>query len=383
VALTQGQKQFRDLLAARTGLDRSVIGAWMLAEESGGAAQARERQGNQNWLNIGYFDSGPGAITKSKVFSDPRSAAEATAQFLKGEKFGASPGIRKILSARGQSPQAQVQAIASSGWATNPQYGRNISNLLGQGGSGGGGTTAPIASAASAPTTTRLPGATFKTTVPTVDQSAFEGARRNAIIGQLIARRNPNSILLRSGLLSTVEPSLGEFMGQQTTTSRVPGKTVTTPGGMSTPSPSVGPSMPGRRGKVILAPNADRAGVKIKPKVTSFVAAVAGSAGHPITIGTGTNHNQFVLGTHNQSDHWTGDAADLPQPVDSHQGDMVAAHALQQAGVPWSQAVQMARKGGVFNVTPKSGPWKGHRVQVLWKTMVGGNHHNHVHVGIR
>jgi murein DD-endopeptidase MepM/ murein hydrolase activator NlpD len=79
-------------------------------------------------------------------------------------------------------------------------------------------------------TTTNLPGATFKTTVPTVDQSAFEGARRNAIIGQLIARRNPNSILLRSGLLSTVEPSLTEFMGQQTTTSRVPGKTVTVPG---------------------------------------------------------------------------------------------------------------------------------------------------------
>jgi hypothetical protein len=238
VALTQGQKQFRDLLAARTGLDRSVIGAWMLAEESGGAAQARERQGNQNWLNIGYFDSGPGAITKSKVFSDPRSAAEATAQFLKGEKFGASPGIRKILSARGQSPQAQVQAIASSGWATNPQYGRNISNLLGQGGSGGG-----------------LPGATFKTTVPTVDQSAFEGARRNAIIGQLIARRNPNSILLRSGLLSTVEPSLSEFMGQQTTTSRVPGKTVTTPGG-ATPSWRWGLARP--RGKVHIAPNADR-----------------------------------------------------------------------------------------------------------------------------
>jgi hypothetical protein len=62
---------------------------------------------------------------------------------------------------------------------------------------------------------------------------------------------------------------------------------------------------------------------------------------------------------------------------------MVAAHALQVAGVPWSQAVRMAQKGGVFNVTPKSGPYKGHRVQVLWKTMVGGNHHNHVHVGIR
>jgi hypothetical protein len=35
--------------------------------------------------------------------------------------------------------------------------------------------------------------------------------------------------------------------------------------------------------------------------------------------------------------------------------------------------------GGVF----PSGSWNGHRVQILWKTMTGGNHFNHVHIGVK
>ena len=40
--LTSGQQQFASRLAAQTGLDPSVISAWLLAEESGGAAQSRQ-----------------------------------------------------------------------------------------------------------------------------------------------------------------------------------------------------------------------------------------------------------------------------------------------------------------------------------------------------
>jgi hypothetical protein len=133
----------------------------------------------------------------------------------------------------------------------------------------------------------------------------------------------------------------------------------------------------------VFAPTADRAGVHTQPIVKNFLGLIAGLSGRTVTVGTGTNHNQFVAGSHNESEHWIGHAADLPQPIDSPQGDLVAAHALQAAGVPWARALSMAQKGGVFNVTPTKGPFKGHRVQVLWKTMVGGNHHNHVHVGIK
>jgi hypothetical protein len=219
----------------------------------------------------------------------------------KAKKYGLDPNVfeRQIRQESGFNPSAvspagaigiaQIMPATARGWGVNPrdpnaaldaaaknmaryvhQYGSYRNALIaynaGPGAVGrgslpaetqnyiktilGGSNPSPAsARAASAQggrstgsTTTNLPGATFKTTVPTVDQSAFEGARRNAIIGQLIARRNPNSILLRSGLLSTVEPSLSEFMGQQTTTSRVPGKTVTVPGGPSAPSGSASAS---------------------------------------------------------------------------------------------------------------------------------------------
>ena len=117
--LTSGQEKFAGRLAELTGLDPRVISAWELAEESGGAAQAREGAGNFNWLNIGYFDSGAGKIASDKAFSDPITAAEQTADFLKGKWGGASPGIRAILSTVGRDPQEQMIAIANSGWASS------------------------------------------------------------------------------------------------------------------------------------------------------------------------------------------------------------------------------------------------------------------------
>jgi hypothetical protein len=116
--------------------------------------------------------------------------------------------------------------------------------------------------------------------------------------------------------------------------------------------------------------------------VTNFVSAIAGVYGHAITIGTGTNHNRLTVDG-NVSDHWDGHAADLLVPVDSKQGDRIAADALELAGVKRREAEAMARKGGLYTLTPKAGPFAGRRIQVIWKTYQGGNHHNHVHVGIR
>ena len=117
--LTSGQEKFAGRLAELTGLDPRVVSAWELAEESGGAAQAREAAGNFNWLNIGYFDSGAGKIAFDKAFGDPVTAAEQTADFLKGKWGGASPGIRAILNTVGRDPQEQMSAIANSGWASS------------------------------------------------------------------------------------------------------------------------------------------------------------------------------------------------------------------------------------------------------------------------
>ncbi len=121
--LTTGQQQFASTLSAQTGLSPSVVSAWLLAEESGSAAQSRQAEGNNDWLNIGYTDSGTYGATDS-VWSDPATAATATAQWLQGQDsipgYGtASSGVQSILASVGQTPQAQVQAIQDSGWSSS------------------------------------------------------------------------------------------------------------------------------------------------------------------------------------------------------------------------------------------------------------------------
>jgi hypothetical protein len=121
--LTSNQQQFASRLASQTGLDPGVISAWLLAEESGGAAQSRQAQGNNDWLNIGYTDSGTFGSSDS-IWSDPITAADATAGWLRGQNtipgYGtASSGIQGILSTAGQPPASQIAALQHSGWASS------------------------------------------------------------------------------------------------------------------------------------------------------------------------------------------------------------------------------------------------------------------------
>jgi hypothetical protein len=121
--LTSDQQQFASELAAQTGLDPSVVSAWLLAEESGGAAQSRQAQNNNDWLNIGYTDSGTYGSSDS-VWSNPVTAADATAGWLRGQNtipgYGtASSGIQSILATAGQPASAQIAALQNSGWASS------------------------------------------------------------------------------------------------------------------------------------------------------------------------------------------------------------------------------------------------------------------------
>lgn len=121
--MTPGQRTFATQLAAETGLHPQVICAWMLAEQSSGAASAREQVGNHNWLNIGWTDSGRYG-TAGAVWSDPLAAAHATAGWLKGQDtvagYGrASAGVQSILTSAGQPPELQMAALQRSGWASS------------------------------------------------------------------------------------------------------------------------------------------------------------------------------------------------------------------------------------------------------------------------
>jgi hypothetical protein len=121
--LTSDQQQFASRLASDTGMDPGVVSAWLLAEESGGAAQSRQSQNNNDWLNIGYTDSATYGSSDS-IWSDPTTAADATAGWLKGQNtipgYGtASSGIQGILSTAGQPASTQISALQNSGWASS------------------------------------------------------------------------------------------------------------------------------------------------------------------------------------------------------------------------------------------------------------------------
>jgi hypothetical protein len=136
--LTTDQQQFGARLAADTGLNPQVIAAWMLAEESSDAAKSRQAANNNDWLNIGYTDSGTFGAADS-IWSNPIAAADATAGWIKGQDtipgYGrAASGIRAIMNTVGQSAAAQISAIQSSGWAGSG-YG-SLPTLLQQVGGG-------------------------------------------------------------------------------------------------------------------------------------------------------------------------------------------------------------------------------------------------------
>jgi hypothetical protein len=121
--LTSDQREFASRLAADTGLNTGVVSAWLLAEESGGAAVSRQSANNNDWLNIGYTDSATYGSSDS-IWSNPTTAADATAGWLKGQDtipgYGtASSGIQAILQTAGQDPSAQISALQNSGWASS------------------------------------------------------------------------------------------------------------------------------------------------------------------------------------------------------------------------------------------------------------------------
>ncbi len=197
--LTSGQEIFAAHLAQLTGLSPRVIAAWELAEESGPAAQARQGASNFNWLNIGYFDSGPGQIAFNDAFSDPVTAAEQTARFLKGTWGGASESIRAILSSAGQASQHQISAIANSDWASTHYYGgsslRGTYDELGDmkveivnsGGAGGASGQPQFGFSSEAP---QAPAAEYQAVEPSSGSQAVE----QAVVYRAVSPATPNDV---------------------------------------------------------------------------------------------------------------------------------------------------------------------------------------------
>lgn len=118
----QDQRLFGAYFAAATGLSPQVVGKWLAAEQGPGSAAT---PGSNNWLNIQYTDSGPNSTYFHIAHMDPRSAALASAQWLKQQS-----GLRGILAAAGKGVQAEARAIENSGWASS-HYGGGLAAVPG------------------------------------------------------------------------------------------------------------------------------------------------------------------------------------------------------------------------------------------------------------
>jgi hypothetical protein len=138
---------------------------------------------------------------------------------------------------------------------------------------------------------------------------------------------------------------------------QVPG--VPGPGGL--PVSGVG----GRNGRVVVDPNADRAGARTRGYVVDAARRVSAIAGKPVRIGTGTNHSRLTVNG-NVSDHWDGNAADIP--ASGRRLVRLGQAALIDAGMDPKEARK--QNGGLFNVNG---------AQIIFATDEGGNHHDHLH----
>lgn len=127
---------------------------------------------------------------------------------------------------------------------------------------------------------------------------------------------------------------------------------------------------------------ANRAGVKLTPEMTAVVRRVAGRLPQRLTVCTGTNHDRLST-SGNVSDHWDGNGVDLCSSANGFPatgggyGDTIATAALVIAGEPENEAAAMAREGGAFTLNHG-----GLRFQIIWKDQTGGNHNDHIHIGI-
>ena len=135
-------------------------------------------------------------------------------------------------------------------------------------------------------------------------------------------------------------------------------------------------------GQVIIAPGANLPGQPIEAMTLEFVAGMAASIGKPITVTTGTNHSKMSA-SGKVSDHFSGHACDIGMFAnggtdDSPVGDAIMQAACLLAGDSKEGASAKAKGGGLFTFNHNN-----QRIQCIWKTNEGGNHHNHVHVGVR
>jgi hypothetical protein len=121
---------------------------------------------------------------------------------------------------------------------------------------------------------------------------------------------------------------------------------------------------------------------RITPLIRAIGQRIAALYGQPLVV-TSARRPGAITANGNVSDHASGNALDLGMAAngdtnDGPLGDRIATAALIIAGWNQQRAATWATHGGLINTD-----LAGARLRIIWKTDTGGNHHDHVHVGVR
>lgn len=323
-------RQIATRQARRYGIPPAIF-LRQIQQESGFNPSARSSAGAQGIAQFMPATARQYGVNTADPVSSLTGAAHLDADLIK--KYGS---VERALSAYNSG---KPDAYKDPGFAKGQTYNYVRSIMGGQSGAGAVPSAAPAASPVN--------GALSQPQTPQPQQ-------------------DPRRIL--QALSSVKGGDYTAFYQQLAQTSRQQTRPVPQPQVQGQAQPLVGAPIP--KGLVNVSAGANRKGMTLQPVVENFVGRIAQTYGKPLTIGTGTNHNEYVAGTHRESDHWTGYAADIPASGEAL--TKLGQSALVAAGADPAWAAK--QKGGLFNIGGK---------QVIFNSMEGGNHFNHLHVGIR
>ena len=134
-------------------------------------------------------------------------------------------------------------------------------------------------------------------------------------------------------------------------------------------------------GEFIVDPGANRPGADLAPELVGFVRRMAEFLPRPPIVTTGTNHSPTTT-SGKPSDHWTGNGADFGSvrngfpATGGGYGDKIAEAAFLAAG----ERRRRGARHGARRAARRTIVRGGLRIQIIWKSYVGGNHYDHVHV---
>lgn len=294
---------------------------------------------------------------RASLYKDPTNLDHSIRRFFAETKaVKAQYGRAGDLAAAVQRPAAQYrgryQGVSAEADALMRQFGA--------GGGAGGQVAATVGRSSGGGTTT-----TRTTTTPGVDNRAARAAAIQTFLGR--SHQDPLAFALNIRDLQDVP-------GTSKTTRVSSGSPPSAPGAAGTPAPAGAGSAGGASSVTTprstpanlidfnVLPLARSLGVQVTP-----ASVKAANARHGPTVSGGRSDHQG-----NGRDTWAADMSNGSSPTP--QMDKLAAAIAKAYHIPWSGS------GLVTKVITNGG--RKYRVQLIYRTMQGGNHYNHVHFGV-